>query len=74
MLAHLIKVKKGVFKSAANRGHASQRRTLQLFALEERLRVFEESDIVSGHNFDQMLCGGELTKRNTEMVGIVECI
>ena len=58
MLKDLIEVEEGVFESSANGGHSSQRCALELLALEKRLRIFEESHIIAGDNFDQVLCGG----------------
>lgn len=72
MLADLVKVQEGVFKPAANGGHASQRGTLELLALEERLGVFQQANVISRHDLDQMLCGRQLSKGDAEMVGIVE--
>lgn len=74
MLSDLIEVEKGIFQSSANGGHSSQSGTLKLLALEERLGIFEEAHIIARHDFDQVLCGGELAKRYPEMVGVVEGI
>lgn len=54
MLADLIEVKKGILQSLADGGHSTQPRALQLLALEKRLRIFEQTDIISGHNLYQM--------------------
>jgi hypothetical protein len=72
MLPNLIEVEEGVFQSSANGGHSTQCSTLELFALEERLRIFEKSDIITGNDFDQMLCGRELAESYSEVVCIVE--
>lgn len=74
MLSNLLKVHEWVFESSANRGHAAKGGALELLALKKRLRVLEETDVVSRDRFYQMLRGGELTKGNTEMVRIVECV
>jgi hypothetical protein len=72
MLPNLIEVEEGVFQSSANSGHSTKCGTLELFALEERLRIFEKSDIIAGNDFDQMLCGRKLAKGYSEVVCIVE--
>ena len=74
MLAHLVEVEEGVFESSANCSHTTQSRTLELLALEERLRIFEKSDIISRHNLNQMLRSRQLAKGYSEMVGVVEGI
>jgi hypothetical protein len=35
--------------------------------LEERLGVFQESDVVSRDGFDQVFCGAKLTQGNSEL-------
>lgn len=57
MLSHLLEVDKGVLETLADGGHATQGRALQLLALEQRLRVFDQADIVSRHRLDQVLRG-----------------
>lgn len=74
MLANLFKIHEWVFEPSANCGHAAKCGALELLALEKRLRVLEETDVVSRDRFYQVLRGGELTKSNAEVVGIVECI
>ena len=74
MLSNLFKVHEWIFEPSANCGHAPKSGTLELLALEKRLGVLEETDVVSRDRFYQMLRGGELTKSNAEVVGIVECI
>ena len=74
MLAHLIEVQERIFQSPANCSHSTQGRTLELFALEERLSVFEKSNIIPRYNFDEMFCSGQLTECDAEMVGVVEGI
>ena len=74
MLAHLLEVHKRVFQPSANRSHAAKGCALELLALEERLCVFEETDVVSRHGFDEMFSGRELSKGNSEMVGVIKRI
>ncbi len=57
MLAHLLEVHERVFQPPAYRGHAAEGCALELLALEERLCVFEETNIVARDSFDEMLCG-----------------
>jgi hypothetical protein len=42
--------------------------------VEERLRIFEKSDIISRHYLNQMLRGRQLAKGYSEVVGVVEGI
>ena len=72
MLAYLIEVQERVFQSAADGSHSTKRCTLELLALEEGLCIFEETDIIAGNDFDEVLRGGELSEGNPEMIGVVE--
>ena len=74
MLAHLLEVDKRVFQPPADRSHAAKGCALELLALEERLCVFEETDVVSRDGFDEVLSGRELSKGYSEMVGVVKRI
>lgn len=74
MLAHLLEVHERVFQPPAYRGHAAKGCAFELLALEERLCVFEETNIVSRDGFDEVFSGRELAKGYSEMVGIVERI
>ena len=74
MLTDLLKVDKRVFEALADGGHTTKRSTLERLALEERLAVFEQADVIAGHCLDQVFGGRELTKRNPEVVGIVESV
>ena len=74
MLAHLLEVHKRVFQPPANRSHAAKGCALELLALEERLCVFEETDVISRHGFDEMLSSRELSKGDSEMVGVIKRI
>jgi hypothetical protein len=72
MLAHLIEVQERIFQSPTDRGHSTERCALELLTLEERLCVFEESNIVARHYFDEVLCGGKLAESYAEVVGVVK--
>ena len=72
MLADLIEVEEGIFQPSANCRHSPQSCALELLALEQRLCIFEEADIISGDDFDQMLRCRQLAEGYAEMVGIVE--
>ena len=74
MLAHLLEVHKRVFQPPADRSHAAKGCSLELLALEERLCVFEETDVVPRDGFDEVLSGRELSKGYSEMVGVVKGI
>jgi hypothetical protein len=47
MLPHLVEVDERILKAFADCGHATQRRSFQLFGLEEALSILDESDIIS---------------------------
>jgi hypothetical protein len=72
MLSDLLEVHERVLEPLANGRHATQCGALQLLALEQRLTVFEQAHIVTGDCLDERLGGVELTKRNPEVVRIVE--
>jgi hypothetical protein len=72
MLPDLLKVDEGVLEPLADCGHATQRGLLQLLALKERLSVLQETNVVTGDGLDQRLGGRQLTKRDAEVVCIVE--
>lgn len=57
MLAHLLEVHQRIFQPPAYCSHAAKGCTLELLALEERLCVFEETNIVSRDCFDEVLSG-----------------
>ena len=48
MLPHLIEVQERLLQLLDQSGHATQRGALKLLALEQRLGVLDEADIVSG--------------------------
>jgi hypothetical protein len=72
VLADLVEVHEGVLEALDEGGHATEGGPLELLALEERLAVLEQADIVAGDGLDQVLGGGELTEGDLEVVGIVE--
>lgn len=72
MLANLVEVEQRVLQALDKGGHATKRSLLELLALEERLAVLEQTDIVTRDCFDEMLGRRELAKGNAEMVGIVK--
>ena len=72
MLAHLLEVYERVFQPATYRSHAAKCCALELLALEERLCIFEKTDIVSRNGLNEMFSGRELAKGYAEMVGIIE--
>ena len=74
MLAHLLEVYERIFQPPAYGSHAAEGCALELLALEERLRVLEETNVVSRDGFYEVFGGRELTKGYSEMVGIVEGI
>ncbi len=74
MLANLVEIQERVLKTLGDGGHATKSGALQLLTLEERLRILEETDIISGDRLDKVLCGGQLAKGDTEMVGVVKSV
>jgi hypothetical protein len=72
MLADLVEVQQRVLQALDDCGHATEAGTLQLLALEERLAILEQADVVAGDGLDEVLCRRELTEGNLEVVGIVE--
>lgn len=74
MLAHLLEVDERIFQPPAYGSHTAKGCALELLALEERLCVFEEADIVPRDGFDEMFSSRELTKGYSEMVCVIECI
>lgn len=72
VLANLLEVEERVLQTLADGGHATESSTLELLALEERLTVLDETDIITGDCLDQVLSGGQLTEGDAEVVCIVE--
>lgn len=72
MLPHLFKIDERVFETLADGGHATQRRAFELFALEQRLAIFEQTNVIARNRLYQSLGRVQLTKCDSEMVGIVE--
>lgn len=57
MLPDLLEVDKRVLEPLADCGHATKRSLLQLLALEQRLSILQETDVVTGDGLDQRLGG-----------------
>lgn len=74
MLSHLVEVEEWIFQSSTDCRHSTQCCALELLALEEGLRIFEQSDIISGDNLNEVLCGRQLAESYSEVVRIVEGI
>jgi hypothetical protein len=58
MLSDLLEVQQRIFQSLANCGHATKRRSLELLALEQRLGVFDETNVISRDGLDKSFGGG----------------
>ena len=74
MLPDLLKIYKRVLQSLADSRHATQGCPLKLFALEKRLSIFQEADIVARDCLNERLSSRELSKRNSKVIRIVECV
>ena len=72
VLTDLLQVDQGIFQTSADGGHTTQRSTLELLALEQGLRIFDQADIVARNSFDQVFGRRDLTKGDFEMIGIVK--
>lgn len=72
MLADLVEVEKGLLQLLDNGGHTTEGSALQLLALEERLGVLDEADIIAGDGFDEMLGGAKLAEGDAELYNILE--
>lgn len=55
MLTDLVEVGEGVLQSLDQSGHATKGRSLELFTLEQTLRVLQQADVISGDGLNQML-------------------
>ena len=72
MLAHLLEVEQWILEPSRDGGHAAEGGAFELLALEERLGVLDQTNIVSADGLDEMLGRRELTQGDAKMVGIVE--
>lgn len=72
VLSHLLQIDKRVLETPADGSHTTKGSTFELLALEERLGVFDQTDIVAGNGLNQVLRSRDLTERNAEVVGIVK--
>lgn len=67
MLSDLLEVDKGVLQPFADSCHTTQRRALELFALEQTLSILQKTHVITGNSLNQRLRGRQLAERNTEM-------
>ena len=74
MLAHLLQVYERVLEPPAYCSHAAKSCALELLALEERLCVFQKTDIVTRDGLNKVLRSRKLTKCDSKVVGIVKRI
>lgn len=72
MLSDLLEVLEGALQSTCDGGHAAKSSALELLALEERLGVFDEADVVTSDLLNKMLRSRELAEGDAEVVGVVE--
>lgn len=72
MLSDLLEVLEGALQSTCDSGHATEGGTLQLFALKQRLCVFDKADVVASDLLDEVFGGRELTEGDTEVIGIIK--
>ena len=71
MLSHLLQIDEGILETPTDCSHPSQPGPLKLFALVERLRILDETDVVSRDGFNQGLCSVDLAEGNAKMVRVV---
>lgn len=71
MLSHLFKVNERVPETSTDCSHSSQARSLELFALVERLRILDESHIVPCNRFNEGFGSVHLPKCDAKVVGVV---
>ena len=74
VLANLLQVHERVLETAGDGGHTTEGGLLKLLALEQRLRILDQTDVIARNGFNQVLGGRNLTKGNTEVVGIVKSV
>jgi hypothetical protein len=74
VLADLLQVDEGILQTASDGGHTTKGSTLKLLALEQRLRILDKTDVIARNGFNQVLGGRDLTKGDTEVVGIVKSV
>jgi hypothetical protein len=72
LLADLVQVKQRLLQALAESGHTTEAGALELLALEERLAVLEETNIVAGDRLHQVLRRRDLAQSNLEVVLVVE--
>ena len=74
MLADLLQVDERVLQTAGDGCHATECSALELLALEQRLCILDETDVIARNGFNQVLGGRDLTKGDTEVVGIIKSV
>lgn len=74
MLPDLFEVDQRIFQPPAYCCHAPKSGTLELLALEKRLGVFEQTDVVARNGLNEIFSPIEIPKGNVKVVGIVERI
>jgi len=74
MLPHLLQVHKLILQFTRYRGHTSQPRSLQLFALIQTLPVFNQAHMIPRHSLNQRLRPCQFTQGYPEVVRIVESV
>ena len=67
MLADLVQVQQGLLELLDEGGHAAEAGALQLLALEERLGVLNEADVVAGDGLGEVLGGAQLAEGDAEL-------
>lgn len=67
MLPDLIEIEQGLLELLGEGGHATEGGALKLLALEERLGVLDEADIVAGDGLAEMLGGAQLAEGDAEL-------
>lgn len=67
MLPDLVEVQQGLLQLLGEGGHAAEGGALQLLALEERLRVLDEADVVARDGLAEVLGGAQLAQGDAEL-------
>lgn len=74
MLPDLLQIDERVLQPLADSRHATKCCPFQLFALEQRLPVLEQTHVITRNRLDERLGSVELTEGNSEVIRIVESI
>ena len=67
MLSDLVEVQQRLFQLLGEGGDAAEGGTFQLLALEERLGVLDEADVVAGDGLAEVLGGAQLAEGDAEL-------